>query len=186
MSETPDQTPDTTAAKKQEKSPWPEAAVYAMGVWAVALGAEVVHQILQVILGILNRDVMVAQMSKFLRDEDPTAYSDGLVRLSAYLSIGFSAFVAFVILGVLAWMLTLFRAKHKWAGTARRLLFIFGLYYALRVVFVFVTSPAGSDAPDWLFAIDGMIQMELEEEQKKREEEKKREAEEKKKDDAPR
>ncbi len=159
MSETPDQTPDTARAKKQEKSPWPEAAVYAMGVWAVALGAEVVHQILQVILGILNRDVMVAQMSKLLRDEDPTAYSDGLVRLSAYLSIGFSALVAFVILGVLAWMLTLFRAKHKWAGTARRLLFIFGLYYALRVVFVFVTSPAGSDAPDWLFAIDGMIQI---------------------------
>ena len=45
------------------------------------------------------------------------------------------------------------------AGTGRRLWFAFSLYFAFRVLIVFMSSPAGASVPDWLFVLDGGVQI---------------------------
>ncbi|MDN6246433.1 MAG: hypothetical protein L0J38_07865, partial [Corynebacterium casei] len=50
--------------------------------------------------------------------------------------------------------------KSKHAGTARRMLFVFSLYFTFRLFLVFMTRPAtGTNSPDWLYVVDGSLQI---------------------------
>ena len=56
-------------------------------------------------------------------------------------------------------MLWMINSNSTAAGTGRRLWFAFSLYFGFRVLIVFLSSPAGANVPDWLFVVDGAVQI---------------------------
>lgn len=137
----------------------PEVITYLIGIWSFMVGAELLHQILSVTMSLLDPSALKAA-ARETADENPEIPA-AAVDLSVYLSIGFMALVMLVLLGLLLWMLALFAKQHKWSGYARRLLYIFSLFFAFRMLLVFLATPGASDVPLWLFAFDGMVQIAL-------------------------
>ncbi|MGO2425224.1 hypothetical protein [Corynebacterium flavescens] len=157
------QNPSQGAPQGQEdQSKRTETVSLLIVVWLVALVAEFVHQCLSVIASLLNRDQLLAQAREQAADTlagTGQDLSDSLIQSAAYGSIILSALFSFAIIAVLAWMLWSFNKPTKRAGTARRLWFFFSLYFGIRIVFVFLLTPAGSKVPDWLFVLDGSVQI---------------------------
>lgn len=148
-------TPEPTKDGKR-----PESVELLLKVWLLVGIGELIHQVLQIVLAVFNREAMVAQLAATMTESDKGAdYSPALLELSANIAIFGSAVMFMAIIGLLLFLLTRLAAKHKWAGTARRMWFAFSLYFAFRILLVFMAMPAGSDAPDWLFAVDGMLQI---------------------------
>ncbi len=149
-----------TPPQQQSPAPRPESVRYLLRVWLAVAVAEVVHQVLQVAMSFMNRDVLTAALRKRLEDaDDAPALSGSLVDLAASLSILGAATIYLVVLAVLLVLLRKLGQAHKWAGAARRVWFVFSVYFVFRMLMVFVATPAGSEAPDWLFAADGMVQI---------------------------
>lgn len=136
-----------------------EAVTLMVWAWLAMLALEGVHQVLNVVLSSLNLEALRATMRTAIKDQGQQV-SDAMLRLATYGSIVLSASVACAIIVLLAIMLRLLSSGSKHSATARRMMFIFSVYFGLRVFLVFVSHPAaGSDAPDWLYAIDGMVQI---------------------------
>lgn len=138
----------------------PEAVQLMIWVWLVAAGGELVHQVLQVILSLLNRDVFVASLRATLKERDEAGnYPDAVLHLAANLYIVGTAVLFIVIIGGLVFMLLRLARQEKSAGMARRLWFAFSLYFVFRILLVFMSAPAGTDVPEWLFVVDGIVQI---------------------------
>lgn len=145
-----------------EKDKRTEAVRLLILVWFVALCAELVHQCLSIVSSLFNRDQLMAQSREQAAETlqgTGQEISDSLIHAAAYGSVILSALFSFAIIAVLAWMLWSLNKPTKRAGTARRLWFFFSLYFGIRIVFVFLLSPAGSNVPDWLFVLDGSVQI---------------------------
>lgn len=140
-----------------EKTKRPESVGLLLRVWFLVGVGELVHQILQITLSYLNRDALVAALRASMKDQ--VDYPEALLDVSANIAIFGSALMFMAVIGLLMFMLTRIAKQHKWAGTARRMWFAFSLFFVFRVLLVFLTQPAGSDAPDWLFALDGVVQI---------------------------
>lgn len=136
----------------------PESAQLLINVMGGALILEFIHQVFSFILAVLNFDVLKATAKRTVGEE--SAFSDTLINLTAWGSLAMTTLISLVIIAVLASMVWLFNKQSKHAGTARRMLFIFSLYFTFRLFLVFMTRPAtGTDSPDWLYVIDGSLQI---------------------------
>ncbi|QPK79415.1 hypothetical protein G7Y31_01455 [Corynebacterium lizhenjunii] len=155
MSDTPQK---TSTAPQTRKSQRPEAVDYLLGLGLFVLGGEVVHQGLQVATSLFNRHIMVGQLSKSLAERG-TEYPQAFMDLASYAAIAGTTMFSLLIIGLLAWMLALLRTPQRHSGTARRLWFAFSLYFTFRLLMVFLVAPAGADAPDWLYVLDGSVQI---------------------------
>ena len=51
------------------------------------------------------------------------------------------------------------RDRAKWAENARRLLQIFSVFFALRMLTLFMMVPASTAVPTAMFGIDGVVQI---------------------------
>lgn len=150
----------TDASKDSQKAgnARPEAVQYMLVVWLFAVIVEFFHQLLSIALALLNSEQLFAAARQTASNRE-TELSDAMVNLVAYGSLGLTSVLSFVIIGILAYLLSLLAKNHKHAGLARRMWFAFSLYFAFRLMFVFMSSPAGSDAPDWLYMVDGILQI---------------------------
>ncbi|MCL8493348.1 hypothetical protein M5J06_04250 [Corynebacterium sp. B5-R-101] len=146
----------------KEKATRTEAVSLMLKLWAVALVFEVVHLVLSIVLTLLNRDELFAQArttAESAAEKSGQDVSDALVQLVGYGSVAFSSLISLAIVVLLGIMLGLIHKNSSAAGTGRRLWFAFSLYFAFRVLIVFMSSPAGASVPDWLFVLDGGVQI---------------------------
>lgn len=137
----------------------PEAVRLAVLMWAVAVGLELVHQILSIVMGFVDPADLLAAAREAGAEEQLPGDSDAAVQLAAYSGIIVMGLINLVIVAVLAVALRLFATKHKMAGGSRRLLMIFSLFLAFRGSLVFAAQPAGTDIPQLLYLVDGSIQI---------------------------
>ncbi|TRX60343.1 hypothetical protein [Corynebacterium hiratae] len=168
MTFSPNTTPSAQKPTGQNKEPDKEHAKRTesvslmLKVWTVALVLEVVHLVLSIVLTLLNRDELFAQARKTAEsaaEKSGQDVSDAFVQLVGYGSVAFSSLISLAIVVLLGIMLGFIHKNSKAAGTGRRLWFAFSLYFALRVLIVFISSPAGASVPDWLFLLDGAVQI---------------------------
>ena len=141
----------------------PETVVYMLWLWLGVVAGETVHQILNVVLTLLNHDVLMAQAKQMVESasvgEDGEEVSDSFIEMAAYGSVALSAAIAIGVLVLLLFLLKSLAEPSKRAGTSRRIWFAFSIYFGFRILLTFMVTPAGADVPDWLFAADGMVQI---------------------------
>lgn len=147
----------------KDSSKRPETVVYMLWLWLGVVAGETVHQILNVVLTLLNHDVLMAQAKQMVESasggEDGEEVSDSLIEMAAYGSVALSAAIAIGVLVLLLFLLKSLAGPSKRAGTSRRIWFAFSIYFGFRILLTFMVTPAGADVPDWLFAADGMVQI---------------------------
>ncbi|MDO5033109.1 hypothetical protein [Corynebacterium sp.] len=147
---------------KHSPTPRPESVQNMLLMWLGVVAGEALHLIFSVVMSVLNRNQLMAQARQTAEDaakEGEEAMSDAMVSAIGYGSLALSTLISLSILVLLSVMLWLLRKNGKSAGMARRLWFFFSLYFGLRIIIVFMTSPGGSDIPDWLFFLDGCVQL---------------------------
>ncbi|MCT1410838.1 hypothetical protein [Corynebacterium accolens] len=147
----------------KDSSKRPETVVYMLWLWLGVVAGETVHQILNVVLTLLNHDVLMAQAKQMVESasggEDGEEVSDSFIEMAAYGSVALSAAIAIGVLVLLLFLLKSLADPSKRAGTSRRIWFAFSIYFGFRILLTFMVTPAGADVPDWLFAADGMVQI---------------------------
>ena len=154
---------DQRGKGSQGGSKRPETVVYMLWLWLGVVAGETVHQILNVVLPLLNHDVLMAQAKQMVEStsggEDGEEVSDSLIEMAAYGSVALSAAIAIGVLVLLLFLLKSLAGPSKRAGTSRRIWFAFSIYFGFRILLTFMVTPTGADVPDWLFAADGMVQI---------------------------
>lgn len=154
---------DQRGKGSQGGSKRPETVVYMLWLWLGVVVGETVHQILNVVLTLLNHDVLMAQAKQMVESasggEDGEEVSDSFIEMAAYGSVALSAAIAIGVLVLLLFLLKSLAEPSKRAGTSRRIWFAFSIYFGFRILLTFMVTPAGADVPDWLFAADGMVQI---------------------------
>ncbi|MDK8669859.1 hypothetical protein [Corynebacterium sp. MSK195] len=152
--------PRTQRPPRQQR---PESVTYMLWLWLGGLCGEAVHQVLNVVLTLLNHDVLMSQAKEMAKSApagvDEAQLSDAFLRTAAYGSVALSAAISLAIIVLLAFLLRSLANRSKRAGTSRRVWFAFSLYFGFRILLTFMVTPAGADVPDWLFAADGMVQI---------------------------
>ena len=155
----PSDKPQDEAAKNPKRT---EAVSLMLKVWTVALILEAVHLVLSITLTLLNRDELFAQArstAESAAERSGQEMTDSFVQIVGYGSLVLSSLISLAIVVLLGIMLWMINSNAKAAGTGRRLWFAFSLYFGFRVLIVFLSSPAGANVPDWLFVVDGAVQI---------------------------
>ncbi|WP_239088623.1 CGR1 family protein [Corynebacterium macginleyi] len=147
----------------QAGSKRPDTVIYMLWLWLGVVAGETVHQILNVVLTLLNHDVLMAQAKQMIESAsgggDGEEVSDSFIEMVAYGSVVLSAAFAIGVLVLLLFLLKSLAGPSKRAGTSRRIWFAFSIYFGFRILLTFMVTPAGADVPDWLFVADGMVQI---------------------------
>ena len=155
----PSEKPQDKAAKNHKRT---EAVSLMLKVWTVALILEAVHLVLSITLTLLSRDELFAQArstAESAAERSGQEMTDSFVQIVGYGSLVLSSLISLAIVVLLGIMLWMINSNTKAAGTGRRLWFAFSLYFGFRLLIVFFSSPAGANVPDWLFVIDGAVQI---------------------------
>lgn len=145
---------------EEHPQPIPEAMALAVKVWAVALLLEVIHQILNVVMGIVNRAETAHEVGNRVSQsqaQQPEPEPQ-LVELMVVFTNVLLGLLSLCIVGVLCWMVLTLKRKGRHVGFARRGLTYFGIYLGLRGMLVFIAAPVGS-VPLALFAVDGSLRI---------------------------
>lgn len=125
--------------------------------WMVLLAAEVLHQIINLVMSILSRDELVYGLQE-LNIEQDGQLPDNLLLLSAIIS----AVVMFLIaIGILWYAACAVRWVHvvtKRASVHLRFLSFFAIYVVLRGILVFFADPTGA-IPVAFYAVDGCLRI---------------------------
>lgn len=145
--------PDTDETKK------PDAVRLLLLLFAVAVGGEILHQILNIIIGLMDPSALIAAARENLSAEEAEQISDGQLRLTALVSILLAGGLGLAVMGLLAFMLGLIHRRSKHAGLARRMLMVFGFYFGFRILLLFMASPGGNDVPVAMYLLDGSVQI---------------------------
>ncbi|BAC17264.1 hypothetical protein [Corynebacterium efficiens] len=133
----------------------PETVRQMLILWSAMVGLELLHQILNVVMGLLDPTAMRAAAR---RQDAAEGVSDVVLNASVTAATLLVGLLNMIIVGVLAWMILIVNKRGKRLPTALMLLMIFSLFFALRALFLFLASPTG-DVPIALFAVDGSIQI---------------------------
>lgn len=149
----------TQPSPEAQPQPTPETVVLAVKVWAVALALEVIHQVLNVAMGIANRFETAHEVGNRVSESQPQPLPEPrMVELMVVFTNIALGVVSLCIVGVLCWMVITLNRKGRFVGFARRGLTYFGFYLGLRGLIAFAASPVGS-VPLALFAIDGSLRI---------------------------
>lgn len=133
----------------------PETVRQMLILWSAMVGLELLHQILNVVMALLDPTAMRAAA----RSQDAAeGVSDAVVNASVTAATLLVGLLNLIIVGVLAWMILIVNKRGKRLPTALMLLMIFSLFFAIRALFLFLASPT-SDVPLALFAVDGSVQI---------------------------
>ncbi|NLF90023.1 MAG: hypothetical protein GX570_01550 [Corynebacterium marinum] len=152
-----DTAPDTrTAAPDNGK---PETIRLMLLLFAVAVGGEILHQILSVTIGLMDPSALLSAAKDALSEDQAAELSEGAVTTSVYTSIVLAGALGVAIMGLLAFMLVLINRRSRHAGLARRMLLVFGFYFGFRTLLLFVAAPGGNDVPVAMYLLDGGVQI---------------------------
>lgn len=156
---TPSVPATSTGAPGPDETKKPDAVRLLLLLFAVAVGGEILHQILNVIIGLMDPSALIAAARDSLSAEDAQQISDGQIRLTVYASMLLAGGLGLAVMGLLAFMLGLIHRRSKHAGLARRMLMVFGFYFGFRILLLFMASPGGNDVPVAMYLLDGGVQI---------------------------
>lgn len=127
--------------------------------WLLVLGLEVTHQVLNVVIGLLDTSVLKASARESMSDAQLEMLGEDALGAAATGSIVVMGLLSVAMMGLLLWMLLLFRKRSRQAAMARRLLLFFGFYFGFRILMIFLLTPGASDVPVAFYAVDGSLQI---------------------------
>ncbi|MBZ8177636.1 hypothetical protein GP475_01930 [Corynebacterium poyangense] len=136
----------------------PEAVQVFTRLWGAVICAEVLHQLISLIMGVLDSSQLRAQLKKQAAD---SAYTipEHMFPLIIALSLGMMLLLSLLILGLLGYSLTRVHLATKYAAMAHTLLSFFGLYFTLRMVLLYFASPQSSVLSVGWYLVDGSVQI---------------------------
>lgn len=138
----------------------PEAFRLMVGVWAVMIVGELLHQALAVVFVFLDPSAL-KQAAKDTAQQRGGEASELLVNFSMYSAVVLMALVQLAIVVLFAVALRAVAKRTKWAPNALRLLQVFAFFFAFRMLTLFLMSPASAAIPVALYAVDGVVQIVL-------------------------
>ncbi|GAB2501971.1 hypothetical protein CATRI_01635 [Corynebacterium atrinae] len=150
---------DTEKTEKTEKTMPPESVRLMVWLFAFAVGGEVLHQILNVTISFIDPSALIAAAKEQTDPQRLESIGDTGVRLAAYGSVLFMGALSLAIMGLLTWMIFALWRRSRFAGTARRMLLVFGFYFGFRVMMLFMVTPGGTNVPVALYVVDGIVQI---------------------------
>ena len=109
----------------------PEAVRLMLACWAVMIGGELIHQILTVVMTVLDPAPLRESAKEAAKGQE---LSDAMLNLGIYGSVVLMALIQLLILAGFVVALRMVANRGKRAAAARRLLQIFATYFALRMV----------------------------------------------------
>lgn len=133
----------------------PETLQQVLQLWSVMVGLELLHQILNVIMGLMDPAAMRAAARQQGAAE---GLSDAMINSTVTIATLMVGLLNVIIIGILAWMILAVYKRSKRMPTAFMLLIFFTFFFVFRALLVFLASPA-NDVPLALFAVDGSIQI---------------------------
>ncbi|WP_133064043.1 hypothetical protein [Corynebacterium hadale] len=134
----------------------PEAVRLMLACWAVMIGGELIHQILTVVMTVLDPAPLRESAKEAAKGQD---LSDAMLNLGIYGSLVLMALIQLLILAGFAVALRMVANRGKRAAAARRLLQIFATFFALRMVTLYMMSPGSTAVPIALYGADGVVQI---------------------------
>ena len=145
-------------AVEKQKGSMPEAVRYMLAAWTVMIGGELLHQILAVAASVIDPSAL-REVAKERATKGDGEVSEALMNASVYGSIFIMALLQLGIILLFVFALRAVQKQAKWAENARRLLQIFSVFFALRMLTLFMMVPASTTVPTALFGIDGVVQI---------------------------
>ncbi|SDS55648.1 hypothetical protein [Corynebacterium timonense] len=136
----------------------PEPVRYLLGCLGVMLGGELVHQILSVIAIVVDPSRLRESARQAARSSNE-ALTEELLNATVYSSVALMAVFQLIVLILLAVAARAVATRATWAPSALRLLQFFGVFFAIRAVFLFFVSPDSTTVPIALYAVDGIVQI---------------------------
>ena len=136
----------------------PEAVRYLLGAWAVMILGELLHQILAVVVTVLDPAALREAANQAAKNQSE-AIPENMMQASMYATV---VLMALLQLGIIVvFVLALHRAQRrgKWMLNATRVLQVFSVFFAVRVLTLFLMTPAATKVPVALFAVDGAVQI---------------------------
>lgn len=147
-------------AVEKQKGSMPEAVRYMLAAWTVMIGGELLHQILAVAASVIDPSAL-REVAKERATKGDGEVSEALMNASVYGSIFIMALLQLGVILLFVFALRAVQKQAKWAENARRLLQIFSVFFALRMLTLFMMVPASTTVPTALFGVDGVIQIVL-------------------------
>ncbi len=147
-------------AVEKQKGSMPEAVRYMLAAWTVMIGGELLHQILAVAASVIDPSAL-REVAKERVTKGDGEVSEALMNASVYGSIFIMALLQLGVILLFVFALRAVQKQAKWAENARRLLQIFSVFFALRMLTLFMMVPASTAVPTALFGVDGVIQIVL-------------------------
>jgi len=145
-------------AVEKQKGSMPEAVRYMLAAWTVMIGGELLHQIFAVAASVIDPSAL-REVAKERATKGDGEVSEALMNASVYGSIFIMALLQLGIILLFVFALRAVQKQAKWAENARRLLQIFSVFFALRMLTLFMMVPASTTVPTALFGIDGVVQI---------------------------
>ncbi|GAB3708429.1 hypothetical protein [Corynebacterium nasicanis] len=137
----------------------PEVVRLMLLLFAVAVGGEILHQILSITIGLMDPSGLYAAAKETMSAEQAEQISEGALRATVIASILAAGGFGIAVMGLLAFMLVLIHRRSKYAGMARRMLLVFGFYFAFRILMLFAATPGGTRVPVAMYLVDGSVQI---------------------------
>ena len=147
-------------AVEKQKGSMPEAVRYMLAAWTVMIGGELLHQILAVAASVIDPSAL-REVAKERATKGDGEVSEALMNASVYGSIFIMALLQLGVILLFVFALRAVQKQAKWAENARRLLQIFSVFFALRMLTLFMMVPASTTVPTAMFGIDGVVQIVL-------------------------
>ncbi len=137
----------------------PETIRLMLLLFAVAVGGEIIHQILNITIGLMDPSVLIATAKEAMSAEQSAEITDGELRATAVAAMLLAGGLGIAVMGLLAFMLVLIHRRSRYAGLARRMLLVFGFYFGFRILMLFMARPGGNDVPVAMYLVDGSVQI---------------------------
>ncbi|GAA1474398.1 hypothetical protein P4N68_02545 [Corynebacterium felinum] len=143
----------------KEKGTAPESVVLAFKVWVAVLILEIVHQITSVLTALMDRENTTATIiEQYKQSQAAVIPSETFVSTVVIGSSIFVGCVALAIIGIVLWLARSYVSAGPRAGTARKVLTYFGVFFALRCIFAF-KAPTLSMVPIGVQAFNGSVEI---------------------------
>lgn len=151
---------DTDAVAEGGKKPSgpPEPVRLMVRCWAVMLIGELIHQILTVVFSFAD-PAPLREAAKEQAKASGDEVSDGLLNMGVYGAIVFMGLIQLAVLLLFVFALRAVKTQGSWAANARRLLQIFAVFFAIRMLTLFMMQPTSTAIPVVFYGIDGVVQI---------------------------
>lgn len=152
--------PITPSAPEGGKKQLPETVRYLLLAWTIMIGGELVHQLFSMVVAMLDPSVLMESAREANESVGGEAVGDDQVMLIVYAALALMGLFTLAVVFVLAMALRAVAQQKNWARNAFMLLVVFSVFFALRLITVFlVVGATTAGVPTAVVALDGVVQI---------------------------